>query len=73
MRELTEAGQTFSFSFHSCNLSDKKSRGKIFVQKAKIRKQNADMMFQYFDEVQQKSKQCYVCLLMTFNNQKIEL
>lgn len=72
MRELTEKGIPFSFSFRSYNESKDVTRGDVYVSKAALRKKSDNiLLLEYVDITQDKPKHCYECLLKTFNNKKI--
>ena len=75
MTELTKQGKPFSFSFYSYTEKTGKSRGKVHVPKAYIRKQKAgnDLLLEYRDVTQQLNKHCYICLLVEFNGIKTAL
>jgi len=80
MRELSEMGIPFSFSFMSFSYERGKSDGIIEVNSAKLRKQStvednvhADIMLNYFDLDNNEYGRCYQLLLMEFNGRKLEL
>lgn len=80
MRELTQKGIPFSFSFMSFSEEKGKSHGVVEVRKARLNKQstieqskNADIMLNYMDLETGRNGRCYQPLLMEFNGQKMEL
>jgi len=75
MRESTLKGIPFSFSFCSYNKTKHTSKGIVTVESATIRsKATADsILLEYFDEIDQEPKHCYIPLLETFNNQTINV
>lgn len=77
MNEHTKLSKPFSFSFWSYSDKTGKTRGVVDVPKAFIRKQPKGfpgvMLLQYYNVQQQEHKQCYICLLRSFNGIKIKL
>lgn len=75
MRESTLKGIPFSFSFCSYNKSKHTSKGIVKVESATIRsKASAEsVLLEYFDEIDQEPKHCYIPLLNTFNGQTITI
>lgn len=80
MRELTEQGKTFGFSFMSYSETSNTSEGVVEVQKAHLRRKakaesyrNADILIPYFDCIDGRAKQFYLPCLMTFNGNKITI
>ena len=80
MRELTEDGKSFSFSFMSYDSSRGKSDGVIYVRNAKLRKREslehhryADMIEAYTDLDTMEPRRFYHTLFMTFNGEKLYL
>lgn len=80
MRELTDAGKTFSVQFMSYSADRGKSNGIVEIQNCMLRKQstteqnkNADIMLNYFDRGTKEYGQMYQPLIMEFNGIQIEL
>ena len=80
MRRLSAEGQTFSFSFMSCNLSAGTSEGVVNVPHARLRKRekkefhrHADMVEAYINLDTLECRRFYQPLLMTFNGEKVTL
>ena len=80
MRELTEKGIPFSFSFMSYSIEKKTSHGIVEVYRAKLRKQSktednkyADLMLNYYDVEAHEYGQCYQPLLLEFNGELLDL
>ena len=80
MRELSNAGKTFSVQFMSFSADRGKSNGIVEIQRCTLRKQstteqnkNADIMLNYFDHDTKEYGQMYQPLIMEFNGNQIEL
>jgi len=80
MRELSQRGISFSFSFMSYSYDRHKSSGITEIQHAVLRKQStvednkhADIMLNYVDKDTNDFGRCYQLLLMEFNGEKLEL
>lgn len=80
MRRLSSEGRPFSFSFMSCNLTEGKSEGIVYVRHGKLRKREksdhhryAGMVEAYVDLDTMENRRFYQPLLMTFNGEKLEL
>lgn len=80
MRDFTQKGIIFSFSFMSFSEDKGKSHGIVEVRKARLNKQNtidqnknADIMLNYMDLETNQNGRCYQPLLMELNGQKLEL
>ena len=80
MRELSKAGEAFSFSFMS--FSDSKQytegivevrRGRLTAKSAEMDKKNDDIIQPYTDLDILEPRQFYIPSLMTFNGQKTKL
>jgi hypothetical protein len=78
MCALSERGIPFSFSFMSFSEDRQESKGIVEVGKARLRgrtskkhNKNADFMENYLDT--NEPKQFYHPLLMSFNNENLEL
>jgi hypothetical protein len=80
MRELTQRGGEFSFSFMSFSETTGKSEGIVDVGRARLRKRptveqnkNAEIMEAYSNLDTGDARQFYQPLLMLFNGEKVEL
>lgn len=80
MRCLSEEGQSFSFSFMSYSYDRKKSEGIVQVRHARLRKQSrkehnrfSDYMLNYINLDTLENGSCWQPLLLTFNNEELEL
>lgn len=80
MREISNNGGEFSFSFMSFSESTGKSDGIVDVSRARLRarpnlqqNKNAEIMEAYMDLDTGDARQFYQPLLMLFNGQKVEL
>ena len=80
MRRLSAENRPFSFSFMSCNLTDRSSEGVVTVRRAKLLKRecvahhkHADMVEAYIDLDTMESRRFYQPLLMYFNGEKCVL
>lgn len=80
MRDLSDKGIPFSFSFMSFSEDKGKSHGVVEVRKARLNKQstidqnkNTDIMLNYMDLETNMNGRCYQPLLMELNGQKLEL
>ena len=80
MRDLTQSGKTFSFSFMSYSENRNSSHGIVSVTKARLTKKdkaefncNASIMENYIDVSTGEQHRFYKPLLMIFNGQKVEL
>lgn len=80
MRDLSEKGQSFSFSFMSCNMSEGRSDGIVNVSHARLRAREsgkfnryAEMMEAYTNLDTMEQRHFYQPLLMTFNGEKVTL
>jgi hypothetical protein len=80
MRELSQRGISFSFSFMTYSFDRHKSNGVVEIQNAILRKQSsmednkhADIMLNYLDKDTNDFGRCYQLLLMEFNGEKLEL
>lgn len=80
MRELSEKGKTFSFSFMSCNLTDGSSEGVIEVLHGRLlsrenerHHRHAEYVERYINLDTMKTRRFYQPLLMTFNGEKVTL
>ena len=79
MRQLSEAGVPFSFSFLSYSRTKDQSNGFKFVAKAILRKgyrknqsDLADDIIAYTDLTTKQDRQFNECLLLSFNNHKLK-
>lgn len=79
MRELTEAGVPFSFVFQTLNTTDGTASGFKKVEKAMLRQSYRDdqsalahQLVSYIDLDNNLPRQCYVCLLLKFNEYNIK-
>ncbi len=80
MRKLSEKNEPFSFSFMSCNLTEQRSHGIVYVRHARLLKRvhepehiNAEFVERYMDLDTMQSRFFYQPLLMTFNDQTVTL
>lgn len=80
MRRLSERNIAFSFSYMSFSMERKSSDGVVTVSRAILRKQMtketnkyADYLLNYFDLSIMENRTCWQPLLMTFNNEPLEL
>jgi len=80
MRELSNAGREFSFSFMSFSEATGKSEGMVDVSRARLRarptiqqNQNAEIMEAFVNLDTGEPRQFYQPLLMIFNGQKTDL
>ena len=80
MRRLSASGETFSFSYMSYSHTRRKSDGIVSVRRAKLgkqfrkeRNQYADYMLDYTDLETGERHTCWQPLLLTFNDQELEL
>jgi len=78
MRDISAKGNTFSFTFASCNKESRTTDGIKEVRCARLRKaaknddvRNADLKIFYFDEDSQKPRVCWQHLIMFFKGQKV--
>lgn len=80
MRNLSERGIPFSFSFMSYSYDRHRSSGVVEVSRARLRKQSsetdnkhADIMLNYIDLDTNEYGRCYQLLLLEFDGKKLEL
>ena len=80
MRELTQQGKPFSFTFMSYSRDRQKSEGIVEVRRAKLRSrghldhnQFAEIMEEYTDLDTLEQRRFYHPTLMTFNGQSLVL
>lgn len=80
MRELSRRHIPFSFSFMSYSIARRKSEGIVTVRRARLNKQSrkernryADYMLNYTDLSTGETASCWQPLLLTFNEQELEL
>lgn len=80
MRRLSEAGETFSFTFMSCNLADGYSEGVVEVMHGRLLSREvgryharAEYVERYINLDTMKVRRFYQPLLMTFNGEKVTL
>lgn len=80
MREISDSGGEFSFSFMSFSETTGKSEGVVDVSRARLRarpnvqqNKNYEIMEAYTDLDTGEARQFYQPLLMLFNGQKTEL
>jgi len=80
MRRLTDRRESFSFSYMSYSMERKKSSGIVTVPRAILRAQMtketnkfADYLLNYFDLNLMENRVCWQPLIMTFNNEPLEL
>lgn len=80
MRRLSARRESFSFSFVSFSISRRKSEGVVTVRRARLCKQSrrernqySDYMLDYIDLETGERHTCWQPLLLTFNEQELEL
>lgn len=80
MRRLSRAGQPFSFSYMSYSLARRTSDGIVTVPRARLLAANrrehnryTDYMLLYEDLDTRRRARCWQPLLLTFNDQELEL
>lgn len=80
MRNISQKGGEFSFSFMSYSQDRNKSEGIKNVSRAVLtassnvaQNRNHDIMINYFDIDNNENRRCYIPLLMEFNNIKLQL
>lgn len=80
MRELSKKGQSFSFTFMSCNLTAGKSDGAVEVLHGRLlsredarHHRDAEFVERYIDMDTTSVRHFYQPLLMTFNGNKLTL
>jgi len=79
MREMSRAKKPFAFTFMSFSRTEQKTNGITEVHKARLitkkktDRPEDDVMERYFDDHQGAVRQFYICNLMTFQGQKVEL
>lgn len=80
MRRISREGGSFSFSFMSYNSSKNTSDGVVLVPNAKLLKResekynkHAEMMERYLNLDTMEARRFWHPLLMTFNNETIEV
>ena len=80
MRELSRLRIPFSFSFMSYSIARRKSEGIVTVRRARLCKQNrkernrySDYMLNYIDLDTGKQASCWQPLLLTFNDNELQL
>ena len=80
MRRISREGGSFSFSFMSYNSSKNTTEGIVLVPNARLLKRenekhnrNAEMMERYLNLDNMEARRFWHPLLMTFNNEKIEV
>ena len=80
MRELSERGLSFSFTFMSCNLTDGTSEGVVEVMHGRLlsreverHHKSADYVERYINLDTLKTRRFYQPLLMTFNGEKVTI
>ena len=80
MRRLSDKRIAFSFSYMSYSMDRRTSHGIVTVPRATLRKQStketnkhADHLLNYFDLSVMENRQCWQPLIMTFNNESLEL
>jgi len=78
MREITETGGTFGFTFMSYDRGRQKSHGIVSISHARLRhatpkdqNQNAHHMINFLDVELNQPKQMYLITLMELNGQRI--
>lgn len=74
MRELTKDDQSFSITFCTYSVSRKKSNGITKIDRATVRKahkgQSDDILGLFCNDTRQ-AKQCYISLILFFNNKAV--
>ena len=80
MRELSRQRIPFSFSFMSYSIVRRKSEGVVTVRRARLNKQSrkernqyTDYMLNYTDLSTGETASCWQPLLLTFNDNELEL
>lgn len=80
MRRISREGGSFSFSFMSYNSSKNTTEGVVLVPNARLLKRenekynrNAEIMERYLNLDTMEARRFWHPLLMTFNNEKIEV
>lgn len=80
MRELSRLRIPFSFSFMSYSIARRKSEGIVTVRRARLCKQNrkernrySGYMLNYIDLDTGKQASCWQPLLLTFNDNELQL
>ncbi len=80
MKELTDKGQTFSFSFMSYSIDKNKSHGIVTIEHAKLRASNRkertrynDYLLNFVDMDTFEEKSCWQPLLLEFNGKTLDL
>ena len=80
MRNISQQGGEFSFSFMSYSETEGKSHGIVDVQRARLghrigneKNVNAEIMERYVNLDTGEARWFYQPLLMAFNNKKVEL
>jgi hypothetical protein len=80
MREKSEKGETFSFSFMTYSYERDTSSGVVKVEHARLRKQStkeknrfADYMLNFVDTDTAEYGMCWQILLLEFDKQDLEL
>lgn len=80
MRELSRLRIPFSFSFMSYSIARRKSEGIIYIRRARLCKQNrkernrySGYMLNYIDLDTGKQASCWQPLLLTFNDNELQL
>lgn len=80
MRRLSELRIPFSFSYMSYSIARRKSEGIVCIRRARLCKQNrkernryTDYMLNYIDLDTDKRASCWQPLLLTFNDNELQL
>ena len=80
MRRLSKQGKPFTFTFMSCNLSDRSSQGVVEVHNARLlsreteqHHRHAEFVERYLNLDTMEARHFYQPLLMTFNGEKVEI
>lgn len=80
MRKQSKEGTPFSFSYMSYSKTKGKSSGIVEVSQARLRRKSdkqfrdpSNLLENYLDLGTNEPRQFYLPLLMSFNNQKLEL
>ena len=80
MRRLSELRIPFSFSYMSYSIARRKSEGIVSIRHARLCKQNrkernryTDYMLNYIDLDTDKRASCWQPLLLTFNDNELQL
>ena len=74
MRELTKDNIPFNITFCTYSISRKKSDGIVIIANATIRKARkgqSDLLLGLFCDDSRKAKQCYIPLILFFNNKQV--